>query len=294
MKLIPAKTIITKNKAPEAWFGHDYNMNIYKGCCHGCIYCDSRSECYRVENFDEVRAKENALAIIGRELKARTKSGVVGTGAMSDPYNPFERDMLLTRNALELINKHGFGASIATKSDLVTRDIDVLREINEHSPALVKLTITAFDEELCRLVEPDAPASAARLAALEKLSSNGLFCGVLLMPLLPFINDTEENVTAIIRAAAEAGARFVYPWFGVTLRQNQRDYFYLQLDRYFPGLKEKYTAVYGSSYECGSRNAKRLYGVTAGLCSRYGLLYRMHDIIAAYKVHKKYWQATLF
>jgi DNA repair photolyase len=294
MNFIPAKTILTKNKTPDAWFGHDYNMNIYKGCCHGCIYCDSRSECYRVADFDEVRAKQNAPAIISRELKSGKKTGVIGTGAMSDPYNPFEEEFRLTRSALELINIHHFGAAIATKSDLIVRDTDVLEAINGHSPVCIKLTVTTYDEELCRIIEPNVAPSSARFDALEKLSGCGLFCGVLLMPLLPFINDTVENVTAIVRAAAQAGARFIYPWPGVTLRYNQREYFYQQLDRHFPGMKEKYRTVYGERYECGAQDAKRLYRVIAELCGRYGLLYKMPDIIASYKSQKGYRQMTLF
>lgn len=294
MNFIPAKTIIMKNKSPESWFGHDYNMNIYKGCCHGCIYCDSRSECYRVDNFDEVRAKENAITIINRELKSKTRTGVVGTGAMSDPYNPFEKELKLTRNALELINAHGFGTAIATKSDLITRDIDVLKGINEHSSVCIKMTITTYADDLCRIIEPNVVTSKARFDALGKLSENGLFCGVLLMPALPFINDTEENITSIIKAAVEAGTRFVYPWLGVTLRQNQREYFYQQLDRYFPGLKLKYKTIFGKRYECRVKEAKRLYQVISKLCDSYGMLYKMSDIIASYKVQKKYKQISLF
>jgi DNA repair photolyase len=294
MKYIPAKTIVTKNKSPESWFGHDYNMNIYRGCSHGCIYCDSRSECYRVDNFDEVRAKENALSIINRELKGKRRTGVVGTGAMSDPYNPFERELELTRNAMKLLDIHGFGAAIATKSDLVTRDIDVLKEINRHSPVCIKITITTFSDELCRRIEPNVTPPSVRFGAIGKLADAGLFCGILLMPILPFINDTEENIACIIRAAAQVGARFVYPWLGVTLRQNQRLYFYQQLDKYFPGLKSKYQAVFGESYECRARDGKRLYRIFESLCTQYGLLFRMPDIISAYKIPKTHKQISFF
>lgn len=294
MNFIPAKTIVTKNKSPEAWFGHDYNMNIYKGCSHGCIYCDSRSECYGVENFDEVRAKENALDIINRELKSKRNTGVVATGAMSDPYNPHEKELKLTRNALELINAHGFGASIATKSDLITRDIDVLKDINEHSPVCIKLTITTYADDLCRIIEPGVVPASARFNALAEFSKNDLFCGVLLMPILPFINDGEENISNIIRAAAKAGARFVYPWLGVTLRQNQRDYFYQQLDRHFPGLRSRYQKVFGERYECRVQEAKRLYQMFSNLCTKYGLLHKMPDIVAAYKTEVKYKQISMF
>lgn len=150
MEFIPAKTIISGYHANSTWFGNNFNMNIYKGCSHGCIYCDSRSECYQVENFDEVRAKENALALIEHELKSKRKRGIIGTGAMSDPYNPLEKEFMLTRGALELINRYGFGVSIATKSDLIIRDIDILKAISAHSPVVVKMTITTADDILCK------------------------------------------------------------------------------------------------------------------------------------------------
>jgi len=155
MDFIEAKTIISGYSEGHNWFGNNYTMNIYKGCSHGCIYCDSRSECYRVENFDKVRAKENALTLIERELKSKRRTGIIGTGAMSDPYNPFEKEYKLTRGALELIDSNHFGVSIATKSDLITRDIDVLKKIRQHSPVLIKLTITTCDDELCRKIEPN-------------------------------------------------------------------------------------------------------------------------------------------
>jgi DNA repair photolyase len=159
MEYISAKTIVTSTKN-SAWFGVEYNMNIYKGCCHGCIYCDSRSDCYRLDDFDRVRTKENALSIIRDELRRKSKTGVVGTGAMSDPYNPFEEELQLTRHSLELINAYKFGVAIATKSPLVTRDIDILRNIKEHSPTLVKITITTVNDELCKKIEPNVAVSS--------------------------------------------------------------------------------------------------------------------------------------
>jgi DNA repair photolyase len=293
MDTIPAKTIVTRNKAPNSWFGCDFNMNIYKGCCHGCIYCDSRSKCYRVENFNTVRVKKDALAIIGRELKQKMRTGVIGTGAMSDPYNPFERELALTRHALELIDAHGFGVAVATKSDLITRDIDVLSDISQHSPVIVKLTITTFDDSLCKALEPHAPVSSQRLTALGRLTAAKLFAGLLLMPLLPFINDTAENVENIVRAAHKNGARFIYPAFGVTLRANQRDYFYEKLDRLFPGMKQRYIRTFGDRYTCTSPNAKKLWATFAPLCEQYGILYKMQDIITAYKADYNR-QMTLF
>ncbi|MFZ5969137.1 MAG: SPL family radical SAM protein [Bacillota bacterium] len=283
MNLIPAKTIISRTPHNDGWFGYDYNMNIYKGCCHGCIYCDSRSVCYGIENFDEVKAKENALAIIERELKSKRKTGVIGTGAMGDPYNPFEVEHKLTRGALELIHKYGFGVNMLTKSPLVTRDIDLYERIAAHSPVCVKLTITTFDDDLCKKIEQNVEATSKRFEAIKELSKAGLFTGILIMPLLPFINDTEENLVSIVQVAVEAGAKFIYPAFGVTLRQNQRDYFYQQLDRLFPEMKQNYIKTFGYSYQCVSPNAKRLWQVFIPLCHKYGILYKMQDIISAYK-----------
>lgn len=283
MEYIPAKTIVTRTKSSQ-WFGTNYNMNIYRGCSHGCIYCDSRSECYGTEDFDRVRAKENALQIIRDDLRRKVKSGVVATGAMSDPYNPAERELLLTRHALELLNAFSFGAAIATKSTLVIRDIDILQEIKEHSPVLVKVTVTTTDDVLCKQVEPYAPVSSERFAAVRKLSRQGIFTGILLMPVLPFLEDSIENVTSIVRMAAENGARFVYPAFGVTLRQNQRDYYLERLDELFPSTKEKYLRQYGNSYQCGSPRARELWQAFQTECKRLGILYKMQDIISGYKI----------
>ncbi len=283
MKFIPAKTIISGYAENNSWFGNNYNMNIYKGCCHGCIYCDSRSECYRIDNFDEVRAKENALAIIERELRSKRRKGVVGTGAMSDPYNVLEKDHCLTRGALALVNAYGFGISIATKSELVTRDIDILKKIKAHSPVLIKITITTFDDELCKKIEPNVAVSSKRFEAIKELSANGIFAGILMMPVLPFLEDNEDNISGIVHNADECGAKFIYPAFGVTLRQNQREWFYNKLDESFPAIKEKYIRQYGNSYMCNSPKAKELWELFRKKCDACGILYRMEDIIEAYK-----------
>ncbi|MCO1600718.1 SPL family radical SAM protein [Desulfosporosinus nitroreducens] len=294
MDFIPAKAILSGYSGDNNWFGNNYNMNIYKGCNHGCIYCDSRSECYHVENFDKVRAKENALTLIHRELKSKRRTGVIGTGAMSDPYNPFEKEYKLTRGALELINTYRFGVSIATKSDLITRDIDLLKKIRQHSPVLIKLTITTCDDELCKKIEPNAAVSSKRFSALKQLSENGIFAGVLLMPVLPFIEDNEENISGIIRIAHENSAKFIYPAFGVTLRQNQRDWYYKKLDEIFPNLKESYIRKFGNSYECSSPKADQLWKLCKSECERLGILFKMDEIIKGYKRGYGERQLTLF
>lgn len=283
MKLIAAKTIISSYAGDSGWFGENYNMNIYKGCCHGCIYCDSRSECYHVENFDEVRAKKDALTVIAGELTAKKRKGVIGTGAMSDPYNPMEEKYRLTRGALELINKYHFGVSVATKSQLVTRDIGVLQEIKSHSPVLIKITITTADDKLCKKVESNVAVSSQRFDAIQKLAEKGLFVGILLMPVLPFIEDNVENISKIIQLAHDNGAKFIYPAFGVTLRQNQRDWYYEKLEERFPTLKKKYMQHFSNSYECPSPKAQELWSLFQKQCEQQRILYKMEDIIAAYK-----------
>lgn len=294
MEFIKAKTIISGYSEGHSWFGNNYNMNIYKGCSHGCIYCDSRSDCYGVEDFDRVRAKENALTTIERELKSKRRKGVVGTGAMSDPYNPFEKEYCLTRGALELINRYGFGVSIATKSNLITRDIDILKSIQNHSPVLIKITITTYVDELSRIIEPNVSTSSNRFETIKVLSDNGIFTGILLMPVLPFIEDNADNIKGVIDLAHKSGAKFIYPAFGVTLRQNQREWYYRKLDESFPNLKQKYIKQFGNSYECRSPKAKELWQLFKKECQKYNILYKMSDIINGYKQNYEHNQISFF
>ena len=282
MDYIPAKTIVTQVKKHN-WFGIDYNMNIYRGCSHGCIYCDSRSLCYKIENFDTIRAKQDALRIIRDDLLKKRKRGVVCTGAMSDPYNPLEEKHKLTRSALELLNAYRFGVAISTKSQLVCRDKNILLDIQAHSPVLVKITITTGDDNLCKIVEPNAPLSSSRFSAIKTLTDNGVYAGVLMMPLLPFIEDTEENIVNIIHNAKENGARFIYPAIGMTLRAGNREYFYEKLDKHFPGIKEKYIKKYGERYNCTAPRVRRLWNIFTSECKRLDLRYEMKDIIIDYK-----------
>lgn len=271
-------------------------MNIYKGCCHGCIYCDSRSDCYGVSSFDTVRAKENALLIIRDELRRKMRRGVISTGAMSDPYNPFEKELKLTRNALELCNAFEFGVAIATKSTLLQRDIDVLSDIKEHSPVLCKVTITTADDTLSKKLEPGVAASSERFKLIKNLSNSGLYTGILLMPVLPFIEDTDENILAIVHKAKESGAKFIYPAFGVTLRDNQREWYYEKLNQIFPGegLAAKYQKHFRNAYECRSPRIRQLRNLFEQECRNAGILYRMNDIISSYKRPYQLEQLSLF
>lgn len=287
MKKLPAKTILS-GYMEHGWFNANYNMNLYKGCVHRCIYCDSRSNCYNIENFDEVKVKENALEILEKELRAKKKKGIIMTGAMSDPYNPFEKEEKLTREALKLIDKYMYGVSIITKSDLVTRDIDILSKIASHSSTTVNITITTANDELTKKIEPNAPSSKRRFEAIRKLSGKGINVGVLLTPTLPFINDTKENITSIVKKAKENGADWVYtfPNYAVSLRENQREYFYEKLDESFPGIKNRYIKEFGNTYWCSSPNQELLWEEFKNECIKNNIMYD-HDQIDE-SIIKKY------
>ncbi len=294
MEFITAKTILTKTKNGNEWYGIDFNMNLYRGCSHGCIYCDSRSNCYHIENFDTVRGKENSLLILEKELSKQSKTGIVGIGAMSDTYNPQEIKYEQTRSALKLIAKYGFGVSIDTKSDLILRDIDILKEINKKNNCIIKFTITTPNDNLSRIIEPHVCVSSRRLKAIKELNENGIYAGIMLNPTLPFITDNEEDIKKLVKLAYEHKAKFIHTYLGVTLRENQRDYFYQKLDENFPGLKEKYIKTYKDKYMCNPLNSKKLYQVFTEECQKYGILYKMEDIIANYKNNKEDEQISLF
>lgn len=283
MEFVKAKTILTKVKDGSEWYGVDYNMNLYRGCSHGCIYCDSRSDCYHIENFDIVKGKENMLHILESELSKKRLKGVVGIGAMSDTYNPMEIKYQQTRVALQLISKYGFGVSIDTKSDLILRDIDLLKEINSKNNVIIKFTITTPDDNVSKIIEPNVCVSSKRLEAIKKLNDNGIFAGIMMNPVLPFITDKEDDIKKLVELANEYGAKFIHTYMGMTLRENQRVYYFEKLDEKFPGLKEKYIKTYGDRYNCLVPNYKQLYKVFEDECDKYGILYKMNDIIRAYK-----------
>ena len=294
MEFIKAKTILTKVKYGFNWYGVDYNMNLYKGCPHGCIYCDSRSNCYHIDNFDVPRAKENALNILERELSKQPR-GVIGLGSMSDTYNPFEKEYNQTRETLKLISKYNFGVAIDTKSDLILRDIDLLKEINSKNNVIVKFTITTPKDELSKIIEPNVCVSSKRLKAIKELSENGIYTGIMLNPVLPFITDNKEDIKLLVKLAYENGAKFIHTYMGMTLRENQRDYYFEKLDKYFPNLKEKYIKYYGNKYNCAPLNYKELYKIFTDECDKYNILYNMSDIIKDYKKNiKESEQISLF
>ena len=295
MEFIKAKTIMTKVKDGEYWYGIDYNMNLYRGCSHGCIYCDSRSNCYHIDNFDVVRGKENALYILEKELSKKKELGVIGIGAMSDTYNHVDKKYEQTRGALKLIAKYGFGVSIDTKSDLILRDIDLLKEINAKNNVIIKFTITTPNDDLSLLLEPRVVPSSKRLQAIKKLSDAGLFVGIMMNPVLPFITDGEEDIRKLVKLASQYGAKFIHTYMGMTLRENQRAYYFNRLEQNFDGLKEKYIEYYGDRYNCVAPEYKKLYKIFTDECDKYGIFYNMSDIIKAYKKEVKMnEQITLF
>jgi len=273
VKMIQAKTLLSTIKEDKL-FGLKYNMNLYRGCQHGCIYCDSRSNCYGIENFSEIQMKENALELLEGELRKKKVKGTIGTGSMNDPYMPVEKKLLLTRRALEIINIYGFPVHILTKSNLVERDIDILKKINKVYCA-VSITITTAEDNLSSLIEPGAPKSSDRFKTIKKLSAEGIYTGILMMPILPFINDTEENIRQIVEKGKAAGAKYILPFMGMTLREGQREYYYRELDKHFPTMKEKYIRNYGYEYNCSSPNSKRLYNIFYELCKKEGIATNM-------------------
>lgn len=274
IKPIQAKVMLSHVKQPDTWFGLKYSMNLYRGCQHQCIYCDSRSECYQIENFSDILYKENAIELLENEMARKRVKGTIGTGSMNDPYMPVEAKLKLTQQALELIARYRFPVHVITKSDLVLRDLDLLRRINEVYTA-VSFTITTADDQLAKKLEPGAPPPSARLRAMKILADNGILTGVTMMPILPFIEDNEENIRQIVTLAHEHGAAYILPGFGVTLRDRQRSYYYDKLDRHFPGLRQQYERQFGGQYFAPANNYERLKMLFDELCQQVGMANRL-------------------
>ena len=257
-------------------------MNLYRGCQHGCIYCDSRSACYRMEHaFEDIEVKENALELLENALRSKRRRCMIGTGSMSDPYIPLETELCMTRRALELIDRYGFGVTLITKSDRLLRDIDLLKSINDKTKAVVQVTLTTYDDELCKLVEPNVCPTSARFEMLKKLRDAGIPTVVWLCPILPFINDTRDNLLGILSMCAEAGVRGIINFgMGLTLREGNREYFYKMLDRHFPGMKERYIKTFGNSYVADSPNSAELNALLRQFCAAQDILADNEQIFA--------------
>ena len=251
MHFVEAKGILTGNS------GY-YGMNIYRGCSHGCIYCDSRSKCYQFTHpFEDIEVKQNAPELLEKALRSKRKKCMIGTGAMSDPYMHCEEELRLTRRCLEIINKYGFGAAIQTKSDRILQDIDLL----------VQITLTTYDDGLCSILEPNVCNTKRRIEVLEMMRERGIPTVVWLTPILPFINDTTENITALMNECVRVGVKGIIDFgMGLTLREGDREYYYAALDKYFPGMKQQYIHRYGNSYELPSPNARELINIVQRAC----------------------------
>ena len=262
-------------------------MNIYRGCLHGCIYCDSRSLCYQMNHkFEDIEVKANAVGLLENTLRRKRNKCMIGTGAMSDPYMPIEEKLGNMRKCLEVIERYGFGVTMITKSTKVLRDLDLLKKINEKSKCVVQMTLTTYDEDLCRIVEPNVETTYERFRALEILRDNGIPTVVWLCPILPFVNDTEENIRGILDYCVRAKVKGIINFdMGVTLRDGNREYFYKKLDEHFPGLKEKYIRMYGNSYQLSSPNSRQLNMIYKIECIKNGI---MCDVNECFEYLNKY------
>ena len=277
--------------------GASYGMNIYRGCTHGCVYCDSRSSCYHFTHpFEDVEVKINAPELLEKALSSKRRRCMIGTGSMSDPYMHCEEKLGLTRRCLEIILKYGCGAAIQTKSDRILRDIDLLDEINREAKCVVQMTLTTWDDELCAKLEPNVCNTKRRVEVLREMRERGIPTVVWLSPLLPFINDTEENISAILQACADAGVKGIICFgMGLTLRDGDREYYYAALDRHFPGLKKKYIERYANAYELPSPDNARLMGLFNSFCEERGILHTPEECFAWMReLPEKYTQISMF
>ncbi|WP_026491939.1 SPL family radical SAM protein [Butyrivibrio sp. XPD2002] len=290
MHFVDAKGILTTS-------GGGCGMNIYRGCTHGCIYCDSRSKCYQFTHpFEDIEVKQNAPQLLEAALKSKRKKCMIGTGSMSDPYMHCEMELGLTRRCLEIIRDYEFGLAIQTKSDRILRDIDLLEEINRKAKCVVQITLTTFDDELCSILEPNVCNTKRRIEILKEMQRRGIPTIVWLTPILPFINDTRENVGQILDACVDAGVKGIIDFgMGLTLREGDREYYYEALDRHFPGLKKKYIESYGNSYELPSPNSKELMALLRKVCRKNDMLYKPDDCFNYMReLPEKYEQMSLF
>ncbi len=290
MHFVDAKGILTTS-------GGGCGMNIYRGCTHGCIYCDSRSKCYQFTHpFEDIEVKQNAPELLEKALRSKRKKCMIGTGAMSDPYMHCEEQLRLTRKCLEIIRKYEFGAAIQTKSDRILQDIDLLDDINKTAKCVVQMTLTTYDDDLCKILEPNVCNTKRRIEVLEIMKERGIPTIVWLTPILPYINDTEENVLAILKECARVGVKGIIDFgMGLTLRDGDREYFYEALDKHFPGLKMKYIHRYGNSYEVPSPNSRELMGLLRSFCREHGMMYKPDDCFNFMRdLPDKYPQMSLF
>lgn len=275
MHFVDAKGILSGND------GH-WGMNIYRGCSHGCIYCDSRSRCYQFTHpFEDIEVKQNAPELLEAALRSKRKKCMIATGSMSDPYMHCEEKLRLTRKCLEIILRYGFGATLLTKSDRVLLDMDLLEEIHRKTKCVVQMTLTTYDDDLCRIVEPNVCTTRRRIEVLEEMRHRGIPTVVWLTPILPFINDTEDNIKAILAECIRVGVKGIICFdMGLTLREGDREYYYAALDKSFPGMKKRYIQRYANAYALPSPRAKELMDLFWNTCRQHGLLCTPEDCFA--------------
>ena len=272
-------------------------MNLYRGCTHGCIYCDARSKCYQfTHEFEDIEVKQNAPQLLEQALRSKRKKCMIGTGAMCDPYMHCEESLRLTRKCLEIIDQYEFGVAIQTKSTRILRDLDLLKSINEKANCVVQMTLTTYDEALCRILEPNVSTTKERFEALKIFRENGIPTVVWLSPILPFINDTRENIEGILDYCIRAGVWGIITFgMGVTLREGDREYFYAALDKHFPGMKKQYHRRYGYAYELLSDREKELLELFHKICRENGIVSNTNQCFQyLYEFPEKYEQMTLF
>jgi len=286
MHFVEAKGILSSNNG----------MNIYRGCTHGCIYCDSRSKCYGfTHEFEDIEVKINAPQLLEKALKSKRKKCMIGTGAMCDPYLHIEENLKLTRKCLELIDQYEYGVAVQTKSTRVLRDMDLLKSINDKTKAVVQMTMTTYDETLCKILEPNVSTTKERFETLLQFKEAGIPTVVWLTPILPFINDTEENIREILEYCVEAGVKGIICFgMGVTLRDGDREYFYKALDKHFPGIKNKYIRTYGNAYDIPSPNNEKLLEIFKEVCVKNGMIYQIKECFQyLHEFPQKYEQMSL-
>lgn len=274
-------------------------MNLYRGCTHGCIYCDSRSKCYHIDHlFEDIEVKINAPELLKEALRKKRNKCMIGTGSMCDSYMHMETELKHTRKCLEIIDHYGFGLAIQTKSDRILRDLDLLKSIHRKSKCVVQITLTTYDESLCKILEPSVSTTGERFEVLKTMHENGIPTVVWIDPILPFINDTEANLTGILDYCIQAKVYGILCFgMGLTLREGNREYFYAKLDEYFPGLKQKYQKKYGYSYDIKSDNNERLMRIFYDVCKAYGIVCNNDEIfryLHTYEDKQKIEQFSLF
>ena len=290
MHFVDAKGILTGNNGM-------CGMNIYRGCTHGCIYCDSRSLCYHFTHpFEDIEVKQNAPELLEKALKSKRKKCMIGTGAMSDPYMHCEEKLHLTRRCLEIIRQYGFGAAVQTKSDRILQDIDLLDEINQSAKCVVQMTLTTYDDDLCKIIEPNVCNTKRRIEVLEEMQRRDIPTVVWLTPILPFINDTKENITAILNECVRVGVKGIIVFgMGLTLREGDREYFYAALDKHFPNLKERYISTFGNAYELPSPNNEELMSILYKVCRANNIISTPEECFKYItELPDKYQQMSLF